>query len=604
MTSIPRTILRLLADAHESLGWRLPALLVLIPISGLVEGLGLLLLFPLLGQFGVGTPGETSPIADFVTSAMIWAGIPQSLVAVLLVVAVVLQAQVILRVLRGRLEAEVISGYEAVWKQRLFDGFLGATWVHSMRERTSAQSNAILTESGRVAAALNMTIQIITASVLITIYAALSLAAAWQIVAFLCVFGGIFYLAMRPLARRGVTLGECLSRVSEDLNHATHEFLTNMKLVKVTATEPVAESRFADILVRFRQASIATSFHPALVQGLYMSAGYLILCGGVWLSVSVLDLAPAAIIVSLYVFLRLYNQLAGIQGHLQARSIMLPALANAGGLLGRAFEHREQETKGAPPPTTGPAQITLRNIEVCYDDRPALHDLSIDLEHGVMVGVTGPSGAGKSTLVDVIAGLIRPGEGQVAIDGVPLTELDRRAWRREIGYVAQDTLLMRSTVAENIAWGASDASMEAIRDAARMANAHDFVEAMPQGYETLIGDRGVRLSGGQRQRLGLARALLGQKRLLVLDEATSALDSQSESHVIEAVERLRGTVTVLAVAHRLSSLRRMDRILVFDAGRLVEDGSFETLVAQGGHFAALWKRQSNVADRETGTVDD
>ncbi len=216
---------------------------------------------------------------------------------------------------------------------------------------------------------------------------------------------------------------------------------------------------------------------------------------------------------------------------------------------------------------------------------------------GRILGITGPSGAGKSTLVDAVVGLIRPTAGVIRIDGQSLDSLDIPSWRRSIGYVGQDTLLMRGSVARNIAWGFEGIGADAICEAARLAHAVDFIAALPQGYDTVIGDRGVRLSGGQRQRLGLARALLAQRRLLVLDEATSALDSESEARVLDAVASLRDRVTVIMVAHRLSTLRLADTILVLDGGHLVEAGGFGDLVAGGGHFARLWQLQS-----EAGTV--
>lgn len=592
--------LSLLHDAKKSLGWRFPLLLVAIPVSAFVEGLGLLLLFPLLSQLGIGSSEGTGPIGELISSLFRVVGIEQSLLTVLVIVAVTLQLQVLLALLRNRLEAYCMASYEGVWKQRLFEGFIGASWRHSMQEPTAAQSNAILTESGRIAAALNMTVQIISASVLTAIYAIVSIAAAWQIVAFLCFFGGLIYFALRPLSKRGISLGEHLSIVSERLNHVTHEFLSNIKLVKVTASEDFITGQVKDILKDFQKAQRDTAFHPALVQQLYMAVGYLTLCVGVWLSVSVLDIAPTAIIIALYVFLRLYNQLAGIQSFLQTRAMMFPAMLNAGRLLSAALENKDTHDQGIMPDHSQPVCISLENATFYYEDAAALNNLSLVVTPGKMIGVTGPSGAGKSTFVDLVAGLIPPSDGNIKVDGISLSKTDLSAWRKQIGYVAQDTLLMRTTIAENIAWGSPDATIEDIRAAAKMANAHEFIDAMPKGYETIIGGRGVRLSGGQRQRLGLARALLGKKRLIILDEATSALDSESENQVIKAVEGLRGTVTVLSIAHRLSSLQKMDRILVFQDGQITEDGNFESLIAQDGHFASLWKQQALQMDGNGG----
>jgi ABC-type multidrug transport system fused ATPase/permease subunit len=208
-----------------------------------------------------------------------------------------------------------------------------------------------------------------------------------------------------------------------------------------------------------------------------------------------------------------------------------------------------------------------------------------------MIGVTGPSGAGKSTLVDVMVGLVRVEEGDVSIDGLGLVEVSLEDWRRSIGYVGQETLLFNGTVADNLTWG-REVERSMVEEAARIANAHEFIMDLAHGYDTEIGDRGTRLSGGQRQRLGLARALVEEKRLLILDEATSALDAESEHEIHKALERLRGKVTILMVAHRLATLSLADKIMLLDKGRIVESGSWRELSQKKGMFERLRQLQS------------
>jgi len=198
---------------------------------------------------------------------------------------------------------------------------------------------------------------------------------------------------------------------------------------------------------------------------------------------------------------------------------------------------------------------------------------------------------------------VHPAARKVFVDDMPLEEIALADWRRSIGYVGQETLLLNGTVANNIAWG-HDCSATEIEAVARMANAHGFINDLPAGYATEIGDRGTRLSGGQRQRLGLARALIGNKRLLILDEATSALDSESEHEIMAALRVLRSRVTVLMVAHRLSTLCEADTILMFDQGRLIESGNWGELVARDGAFAKLWRlQQSAPGEARPGEVE-
>jgi subfamily B ATP-binding cassette protein MsbA len=222
----------------------------------------------------------------------------------------------------------------------------------------------------------------------------------------------------------------------------------------------------------------------------------------------------------------------------------------------------------------------------------ALHNISFVLPKGRMLALVGPSGAGKSSIADLLAGLYGPTAGQILIDGVPLESLDLVTWQQRLGVVSQDTFLFNASLAENIAFGTPGATQDKIEAACQAAQAAGFIEALPQGYATLVGERGYRLSGGQRQRISLARAILRDPELLILDEATSALDSQSERLVQEAIERFERHHTVLVIAHRLSTIVRADQILVLDRGEVVERGTHPSLLAEGGLYTALWQQQS------------
>src|SRR5258706_5319099 len=205
--------------------------------------------------------------------------------------------------------------------------------------------------------------------------------------------------------------------------------------------------------------------------------------------------------------------------------------------------------------------------------------------------IVGESGCGKSTLLDLIVGLFSPEAGTVSVDSRPLHEADLNRWRGQIGYVSQDTMLFNDTVSQNIRCANPNATETDIVKSAQMAQAHDFIQRLPSGYQTIIGNRGVRLSGGERQRIALARALVRQPRLLILDEATSALDSISETLIQEAIEKLRNQLTIIVVTHRLSTIRTADLIHVLDHGRVVEKGSWDELERSGGPFRRIWETQ-------------
>jgi ATP-binding cassette subfamily C protein len=311
-------------------------------------------------------------------------------------------------------------------------------------------------------------------------------------------------------------------------------------------------------------------------------------------------LHPAAILIAIFLFVRLYLRLSQTQQNIQIlRSNYAPSIVPATEILQAARAEAEAKHEFANPlviDTERGARLMLRDIGVAYDGRSVLSGITLDIAPGTVIGFAGRSGAGKSTLVDCLLGLVEPQSGTVEIAGRALNELPLGSWRRTIGYVAQDTFLFNASIRENVRWGNIKASDADIENAVRQAHADEFISLLPQGLDTEVGDRGVRLSGGQRQRIGLARALVGHRSLLVLDEATSALDSESERIVMDAIAELRGHMTILIVAHRLSTLRDADRICLMEDGRIVETGGWSELLAHGSRFSALWRMQTAEAN--------
>jgi subfamily B ATP-binding cassette protein MsbA len=238
-------------------------------------------------------------------------------------------------------------------------------------------------------------------------------------------------------------------------------------------------------------------------------------------------------------------------------------------------------------------RIEFRGVSLVYDEEagPVLHNLSLTVRPGEVVAFAGPSGAGKTSLVNLVPRLYDVSAGEVLVDGHDVRQVTRASLRGFMGIVPQDTVLFATSVRENIAYGRSEATEEEIVAAAQAAQAHEFVQALPQGYDTEIGERGAKLSGGQRQRIAIARALLRDPRVLILDEATSSLDAESESAVQAAIARLLEGRTALIVAHRLSTIRNADRIVVLERGRIVEEGSHDQLMAAGGLYRALYETQ-------------
>ncbi|HEY6554404.1 MAG TPA: ABC transporter ATP-binding protein, partial [Vicinamibacteria bacterium] len=318
---------------------------------------------------------------------------------------------------------------------------------------------------------------------------------------------------------------------------------------------------------------------PALIFGL---GGYLVIRDG---------LALGTVVAFVTVLKRLYGPASGLaQLHVD--------LVTSYAYFERLFRvlDREPDVGDAPGvvrPASVDGRITFKRVSLGYDDGTlALRDIDLEIAPGQCVAVVGPSGAGKTSLLGMVARLIDPTKGGVLLDGRDLRDIELSALRSHIGVVTQDTYLFHASVLENLKYARPDATSEQIEDAARAAQIHDFLAELPDGYDTIVGERGYRLSGGQRQRLALTRAILKDARILLLDEPTNSLDSASEALVQRALRPLLAGRTSLWVTHRLSAVREADLIVVLDQGRIRERGTHLDLLARGGLYAQLYRDQA------------
>src|SRR5712691_9710172 len=432
-----------------------------------------------------------------------------------------------------------------------------------------------------------------------------------QSLTFLMLLGVMFYqnwrftllsivvvpLSVYPMIRFGNRLRRIATTGQErtaDMSTALQETLTGIRIVKGFTREATEDLRFARINQAYFRTWMKSTQVSAITSPVLETVGILGVAGIIWYGGSQVihgAMTPGTFFSFLTAVFLMYNPIKRLAS---ANNNIQQALAAAE----RVFAVLDVETEAATD--TGvrgldgaQSSMELRGVSFRYDgvETWALRDISLTVRAGEVLALVGSSGAGKTTLVNLIPRFYDPTEGAILIDGVDLREIRLAALRRQIGIVSQETLLFDDTVRNNIAYGKDEMSGEAIMEAARAAYAHEFIMKMPNGYDTLIGENGVKLSGGERQRLAIARALLRNPPILILDDATSSLDTESERMVQMALANLMQGRTTFVIAHRLSTVQRADRIAVLAGGRLVEIGRHDDLLARGGTYQRLYQMQ-------------
>ncbi len=400
-------------------------------------------------------------------------------------------------------------------------------------------------------------------------------------------------LLIRLFARTMTERSYRQQQLEGEMMALAEQTLTSLPLVQAYAREEYETRRFRRLSRRTVQAYLGTissqlQFKVGTGSVTALGTAVVVVVGGLHV------LSGALTVGGLWVFL---SYLAALYAPMETLVYLSSGYASTSASARRVFEVLDTAiaVRDAPDaqPLPAPSQgrrgcIRFESVTFGYDaERPVLRGVSLEARPGETVAVVGPTGAGKSTLVSMIPRFFDPQQGRVLFDGVDLRRLRVAELRNAVALVLQETFLLPLTVAENIAYGRADADMDAIEQAARDANADAFIRQLPQGYATVLGERGVTLSGGQRQRLAIARALLKDAPVLILDEPTSALDAGTEAAVMEALDRLTRNRTTFIIAHRLTTVRKATRILVLDGGQIVETGTHDQLVAAGGLYSRL-----------------
>jgi ATP-binding cassette, subfamily C, bacterial len=554
--------------------------LVFLVLGGLTEGISILLLIPVIRLIGP-QGGESIIRLPRFLAGILGPEMRLSLLPVLGLLVLLVLAQALLArfktIYMARLMHEMINRLRTA----LFESIGRARWQFIARLRMSDLNHLLTADIDRVQTAVFHLLLLIQSCVLLGVYVCVSWLISPAMTAFASVIGAIALAALYPLRRLAWDHGGLLTESRQAQYATVSEFLSALKIAKSFNAEPRYAARLAATLERMRRDSdrfVRLNSIGGVALQVSSAVGLALF---VYVALVRFALPLPQIIVLVFLFMRVSPRIMALQGHLQEILVNLSAFHAMQAAQADCDRERERPAlSGEPAPMLLREArfegVTVRYAESRADD--ALSVVSFILPAGQITALIGPSGSGKSTVADVLMGLIEPRCGAVAIDGVALGESNRRAWRDHVAYVPQDVVLLHETIAANFRLAAADATEAMMWEALKTANAHGFVERLPDRLQTVVGERGAQLSGGERQRIALARALLRQPKLLILDEATSALDWENQMLIARAIEKLRGAMTILTIAHRPSMIAFADWVIVLEGGRVVERGQYDELV--------------------------
>lgn len=555
---------------------------VLLLLASATEGVSLLLIVPILSLIN---PTDASGVLHVPTaklSGLLGPSLSLDLgfVLVLFVVAVTLRALL----MRHKDIATAVFLYDLVNQLRdeVFRAIAGARWAHLVRVRGSDINHALTADIDRVQLAAANMLQLLQTGIVIAVYAAVALILSPGLAVVASVIGVAVLVLLRPIRRLAIRYGTTLTSQRQEQYRIVSEFVGGLKLAKASNIERIYVSQLSKTLDSMRHSTLYF-MRLFTVGSLFFQIGTAAgLALFIWLAVGYFSIGYSSLIALVLVFMRVSPRIAAVHGSVQGALSNLPALGAMLVLRDTCQAEAEPRQQLGDPPVVM-HDVTFDRVRFGYhhdgDGRNVLDDVSFSIPANRITAIIGPSGSGKSTIADLLMGLIEPVSGRIMVDDVVLEPDRYRSWRDIIAYVPQDSFLWHDTLAYNLRVD-GDHTDESLWEALEFAEIADLVRRLPQGLQTVVGDRGVRLSGGERQRIALARAFLRKPKLLVLDEATSALDWESQAAIASSIRKLRGRLTVVTIAHRPSMVSFADWVIAIQDGRVIQHGAYAELMQQ------------------------
>jgi len=569
--------------------------IILMVFASFTEGIGLLLLIPLLGLVGLNVQsGSLGQIGNIFSSIANYFGFTPNLAFVLIIFVMVMGSNALLNRWQSNRSYDVQYDFVEILRLRLYDAVIHTNWLFFSRKKSSDFTHALTYEIERIGNGTNRFLTIISRIMVLAIYVLFAVKLSGMVSLLIFIIGLVLLLLIQNKSRLARKKGQELSISSKDLYSSTIQHLDGMKIVKsYNLQEDTIKdfSKYNQLVAKISKLNIRNFSE---VQFLYDFGSIIVLSILVFIVTTYLKIPTAELLILLFIFFRIIPNFSFIQNNYQYFINMLPAFVTVKDLEKESILNAEPKTFEKKKLDLK-KEIKFNSVYFAYieeNNNSVINNIDLVIKASETTAIVGQSGAGKSTIADLVMGFITPKSGFIMIDDKKLDLDVLLNWRNHIGYVSQETFLFNNSVRYNILIANPNATDNEIEEALKQAAAYEFVKELPEGLDTLVGDRGVKLSGGEKQRLALARALLRKPSLLILDEATSSLDSKNEKKIINAINNLHGEITILIIAHRLSTIKSSDYIYLIDKGHILESGTWEELANDNeGKFIEICKAQ-------------
>ncbi len=535
-------------------------------IAGIAEGLSLTALLPLL-SIAVGESGQTgesSGIGKFMEKTLQDIGIEPTLDTILIIIVGGMFFKGLVLLLANRQVGYTVAHVATALRLDLIEALLASRWQYYLKQPVGSLANSVATEAYRAANGFEHSVNVLALAIQVIVYAIVALFISWEATLASLVIGLFLLIALNRLVTATRRAGTKQTHLLRDLLTYLSDVLSSVKSLKAMARDNVADAILHEQTQHLEKATRREVMNRAALTALQEPILAALTASGLYIALVVWQLSLPEVMLMVF----LLTRILGLLNKTQRRHQQLAAQESAYWALRKAAEEARSEAEratGTVAPTLKKG-ISLQHVKFNYGEKTIFKDLTIDIPINTFTAVMGPSGVGKSTLLDLLCGLTEPQSGEIKIDDVSIVDINLRQWRHMIGYVSQDTILLHDTVMNNILVGEPTLIAADAERALRQAGAWDFVNSLPEGLQSVVGERGGLLSGGQRQRIAIARALAHNPSFLILDEPTSALDPESEKTICETLQKLSKNLTIIAVSHQPAVINAADRVFILSNG--------------------------------------